>query len=450
MTLGWRTCKMINRRKAVARLASLACLPALLPSDVREGSSGAVPKEPQVSDPLGLLPSRVLLTVAADPARTQAVTWRTDSVTPGLAQLARALSSPDLKNQAATIEAVSVLVDTGVNSRATYHKALFKDLQPGTEYAYRVGHEKAWSEWNHFTTAHDETRPFSFIYMGDAQNGLKSVWSRVIREAYRRCSDARFVLHVGDLVEKGNVDIEWDRWFSAAGWINRELPCLAIPGNHEYPNRGWLNPRILSKLWKCQFQFPQNGPPGLEGTAYFLDYQGTRIVCLNSNEQLDVQAQWLDKVLSENPQKWTILALHHPLYSIVAHRDNPVVRKTWLPIIDKHKVDLVLQGHDHTYSRSKSLKSCVPVRDTESGTVYAVSVSGSKMYDAISAPHSLMDRIAEFTQLYQIISVDGDILKYEARTPSGEPYDRFELHKIADGGSRLVNQAPSLPAIYKA
>ena len=50
------------------------------------------------------------------------------------------------------------------------------------------------------------------------------------------------------------------------------------------------------------------------------------------------------------------------------------------PLLDKYNVDLVLNGHDHTYARGH-----VPVRTSESdtpelGTVYVTSVSGPKQY----------------------------------------------------------------------
>ena len=49
------------------------------------------------------------------------------------------------------------------------------------------------------------------------------------------------------------------------------------------------------------------------------------------------------------------------------------------------------------------------------------------MYNNTRYP--FMKRIAEDTQLYQIIHIDGDRLKYEARTAIGDLYDAFELQK---------------------
>ena len=76
--------------------------------------------------------------------------------------------------------------------------------------------------------------PFSFIYFGDAQNDLKSRWSRTIRGAYSKMPKADFLLHAGDLVNRANNDHEWGEWFYAGGWIYGMMPSFATPGNHEY------------------------------------------------------------------------------------------------------------------------------------------------------------------------------------------------------------------------
>ena len=125
---------------------------------------------------------------------------------------------------------------------------------------------------------------------------------------------------------------------------------------------------------------------------------------------------------------------------------TPHLRELWQPIIDKHHVDLVLQGHDHAYARSQlmtaevNLITGVSHQDPNTGTVYVVSVSGPKMYEL--GRRSFMRRAAEDTQLYQIIKIDGLQLTYEARTAVGELYDGFVLRK--DEGTRrtLIEQMP--------
>ncbi len=47
---------------------------------------------------------------------------------------------------------------------------------------------------------------------------------------------------------------------------------------------------------------------------------------------------------------------HHPVYPSHPWRDTPALREHWVPIFDKHHVDLVLQGHDHAYLRTYPLR----------------------------------------------------------------------------------------------
>ncbi len=403
------------------------------------------------------IPDRILLSCSADPAHAQAVTWRTDtSVTKGLARIALAGHGPRFAEHASEIVAETTPFESDLG-RAHYHTVRFEHLQPKTKYAYRVGDGTNWSEWIQFTTASDESDPFTFVYFGDAQNLLKSHWSRVIREAYRDAPKAAFLLHAGDLINRANADAEWGEWFYAGSFIHRMIPCIATPGNHEYAAPpglfGRLKSKQLSRHWRPTFAFPLNGPPGLEESVYWLDYQGTRIVSLNSNERQQEQVPWLEKVLRDNPNRWTILTFHHPIYSPKVGRDNPELRNLWQPIFDKYRVDLVLQGHDHTYARSKlmthteNVTAGVTRQRPEAGTLYVVSVSGPKMYELGKRP--FMRRAAEDTQLYQIITVDGDQLRYEARTATGMPYDAFTLRKRPGQANELIDRIPDTPELRR-
>ncbi|MEZ4938769.1 MAG: metallophosphoesterase [Crocinitomicaceae bacterium] len=273
------------------------------------------------------------------------------------------------------------------------------------------------------------------------------MWSRLIREGYRKDPNAAFIIHAGDLINNAHSERQWHEWFRAGDWIHSMLPSISTPGNHEYQARTKEDQendiRELSVQWRPQFSFPENGVPGLEETNYYLDYQGARIISLNSLRMIEEQAEWLDRNLEDNPQKWTIITFHFPIYSASAQRDNEELRAIWKPIFDKYKVDLVLQGHDHSYARGRDR---VPEENivggfnkrTSTGTVYVVSVSGGKMYDI--RPNGWedfegaeRDRAAENTQLFQLIRVDGDKLSFEAYTATGELYDAFDLIKSKKG-----------------
>lgn len=426
------------------------------------------------------MPDRIILTLNGDPRNSVAVTWRTSTeITAGLAEITIADAGPYFSEKSKQVAATTTPLVTDINS-AHFHTVAFTELQAGTKYVYRVGDGTNWSEWFHFRTAAEKPEPFSFIYFGDAQNNLRSLWSRVVREAYSDAPKAAFLLHAGDLINSAEADAEWGEWFGAGAWINAMMPNLAVPGNHEQAKTE-DNKRRLTHHWRPQFELPLNGPPGLEEACFTITYQDTLIVCLDSNKQLDVQAEWLDKVLSENESKWVVCCFHHPIFSTAKDRDNAQLRELWKPVIDKHKVDLVLQGHDHTYGRtglhvpsklelapaekskaaaaadissSSSGKTAtlptvanVPTGvqqvDPNTGTVYVVSVSGPKMYNNLRP--SFMPRVAEDTQLYQIIHIDGDKLRFEARTAIGELYDAFELYKNAGQTNKLQELPVAIP-----
>lgn len=384
-------------------------------------------------------PDRVVLTWLTDPATSQAFTWRTDTtVTASVVEIAPAEASPRFMVLADSVAATTERVDTD-SGPAHFHSANAQGLKPATRYAYRVGSGDYWSEWYHFRTASDRPRPFTFIYFGDAQNNLLSLWSRAIRSAYGDAPGAAFMLHAGDLINRANRDLEWGEWFEAGDWIHAMVPSVPTPGNHEYA-RDALGRRRLSDLWRPHFTLPSNGPQGLEESVYYIDYQGTRIISLNSNEDRDAQAPWLANVLKNNPNRWTVITFHHPIFSTKEGRDNKSLRDLWKPIFDRHRVDLVLTGHDHTYGRGRNLPKGVSAKDAGTGTVYVVSVSGPKMYELDA--EAWWDRAAENTQLYQIITVGADTLRYEARTATGDLYDAFHLVKQRNRPNQMIDRTP--------
>ena len=184
-------------------------------------------------------------------------------------------------------------------------RELEKDgLLKRTVYAYRVGAGDHWSEWFQFTTASNTNKPFSFIYLGDAQNDIRSKWSRVIRRAFAHQPDARFIIHTGDLINRSNNDQEWGEWHYGGGFINGMIPSLPSPGNHEYV-RDDKRKLILDPHWGVQYTLPGNGPKGLEESVYYVDYQNVRIISLDSQmiildeASAKIQYEWLEKVHKE-------------------------------------------------------------------------------------------------------------------------------------------------------
>ena len=392
-------------------------------------------------------PDRIILNVTQDPSTSMALNWRTaEGVSESFAEIAIADADPRFVEKVKRIKAVSQKLVFNDTPTAFYHATIFENLTPSTKYAYRVGNDEHWSEWIHFNTAGKTGEKFSFIYYGDVQTNIRSLWSRVARDAYGKAPDAKLMIYAGDLINKANRDVEWGDWFEAGGFIHRMIPAFPTPGNHDhFETPEGLN--TTSVFWRPQFTLPENGPAGLEETCYYADIQGVRFISLNSDqaevsdEYLEKQRMWLEDILKNNPNKWTCVTFHHPIFSPKSTRDNKRMRETFKPIFDRYKIDLVLQGHDHTYARGMS-KIVMQDKKAKSGTMYVVSVSGPKMTDSNVEKREWMDRSALYTQLYHVVTIDRDTLAFQTFTATGELYDAFDLVKQKGKINRLMDKIP--------
>lgn len=401
-------------------------------------------------------PDRIILTFHGDPATSRAVTWRTDhTVNKSIAQIAEATVNSKFTENAVTLDAVTEPFDLGmykgnVSLVVHYHSVIFKGLKPDKLYAYRVGDGDYWSEWIQFRTAKQEYSPTKFVYFGDAQNDVLAHWSRVIRMAYQTAADASFVIHAGDLINHAHRDYEWAEWYKAGGFIHSQWTAIPAVGNHEFMSVAEGEPRKLSVQWRPQFTLPveKKLDEKLHETVYTVDYQDIRIIVLNSNDQLEEQTDYIEEKLKSSSAKWNIIVCHHSVFSPAKGRDFEFARKNWKPLLDKYNVDLVLNGHDHTYARGH-----VPVRTMDQDsvdevrTVYVTSVSGPKQYQldreqlkGYEADGYQLVKSGEQTQFYQVITVEDNKLTYEAYTVLGEEYDRAVITKDFKTGKKQLSE----------
>ncbi|MEA2061102.1 MAG: hypothetical protein U9P10_11475 [Thermodesulfobacteriota bacterium] len=77
------------------------------------------------------------------------------------------------------------------------------------------------------------------------------------------------------------------------------MPQVLTAGNHEYPDPRITPPEQhrITPFWHPQFTLSENGPIGLEETAYYFAWQGAFFVVLNGNEKLEEQG-CMDGILS--------------------------------------------------------------------------------------------------------------------------------------------------------
>jgi len=371
-------------------------------------------------------PDLVCLTWCDDPCTTQAIQWRTAPVVAeGWVQYRAkdSTSEPPAEVQAQRAVLEDPLVDNDpVNHRFT---AVLHGLLPSTAYAYRVGSNQpeAWSEWAEFETAPANPEAFSFIYLGDAQIGM-DYWGKLLQQAYEHQPEAAFCIIAGDLVNNGSYRNEWDAFFAAAVGLFDRRPLVPAPGNHDYD--GQAEPQLYLDL----FGLPENGPQGITPEkTYAFHYGNAHFIVLDSNVSAKKQTSWLESQLAGSKAVWKIAVYHHPAYASKEHRDNQELREQWGAIFDQYHVDLALQGHDHAYLRTPPMKGGRAVDSPREGTIYVVSVSGTKYYPQVE--HDYAAVAMTNTSTYQTIDIalNPDRLTYRAMDDKGAVRDEVVIEK---------------------
>lgn len=373
------------------------------------------------------IPDQVCLTWSDVPTTTQAVQWRTSmEIEYGIVEYHLSEASEE---QIWTIEAQHVTLADPIVVNDPYNRrftALIADLEPGTSYTYRVGDPgtESWSDWFEFRTAPSVPDTFSFLYLGDVQEGFED-WGVLQQLAWENHPDVAFCLIAGDLVNRGNDRDEWDAFFYYANNYFAYKPLVPALGNHEYPRGD--EPRFYHDL----FALPENGPATIPAErAYHFTYGNALFVVLDSNLSIVDQTSWLEKVLSESDSVWKFVMYHHPAYSSRRVRDNPDIRKYWTPLFDKYEVDIVFQGHDHAYMRTPPIRNHEIMESPDEGVIYLISNAGTKFYRQDDNKYIKVG--FENVVMYQTIDIEvGDThsLTYQAYDATGTLRDQFLIEK---------------------
>ena len=386
----------------------------------------------------GRTPDQVTVAFGADASRELVWSWRTDVGTrhavvryypldrnqrtpPGAAGQVR-----EVEGASRTIEVPDLLNDPVV----LRHTARASGLEPDTPYAYSVGDGTArgMSSWQVVRTGPSRSGDIHLMYLGDPQCGLER-WGRLLADAQRRHPETGAILIAGDLVDRGNERSNWDHFFLRASGVFERVAVMPAVGNHEYLDQG-------PRLYRAFFDLPSNGPEGVApGLVYSFAYGEAFVAVLDSTLavsspiEAERQARWLDGQLARTDRRWKIVMFHHPLYASHRTREYPALRDAWVPVIDRHRVDLVLQGHDHAYLRTYPMRGNRRVDSPAEGTVYVISVSGDKYCEQNERDYTEVG--LTFTSTYQTIDITHGTrrLSYRAWDETGEEVDGFQIDK---------------------
>jgi hypothetical protein len=349
--------------------------------------------------------SDLILTVGADET-SRAVTWYSNLDTAQTAQFAPTSAVVDGVFPAT---AVSVAATGAVTTSGEYNrKAVMGGLAENTAYSYRVGNAtNGWSATKTFRTQ-DFDGDYNFLFFGDPQIGAsgnvandQAGWTDTLRLAEKTYPDAEMLFSAGDQVEAAGSEAQYAAYLAPEQITS--IPTAPIIGNHD----------VGSKAYEQHYSVPNNDPASGAATSgsssggdYWYIYKDVLFVVLNSNNgDTASHNAFMTRVVAEQGAnaKWKVLAFHHSIYSVASHTNDAqiIALRNALPtMISNLDFDLVLQGHDHSYTRSYLIKDGVvanaaeqqaaPVVEAKDGEVLYVtanSASGSKYY-SVQAPNA--------------------------------------------------------------
>ncbi|GAB3950556.1 hypothetical protein GCM10027614_51170 [Micromonospora vulcania] len=346
------------------------------------------------------------------------VTWYSSTDTAQKIQLAPTaeLANGEFPATAATFDALggaNIASSGGFNRHAT-----ITGLKENTAYSYRVGAEGSWSPAYAFKTQDFEGN-YDFLFFGDPQIGSsgdpikdQAGWQETLKVATTANPNIELLVSGGDHVESANNETDWNAFLGPDEL--RQYPVAATIGNHDVGGKAYEQHHFTPNTDRSAAYYNNGNPAGASsGGDYWYIYKDVLFIDLNSNSYATSQGgggdaahvSYVTNVINQHGSeaKWKVLVYHHSIYSPADHAkdtDNKVRRVDFPTTFSKLGVDMVLQGHDHSYSRSYLIKNGEKANPAEKpgaedvfagpgGVLYvtANSSSGSKYYD-ITKPDS--------------------------------------------------------------
>lgn len=237
-----------------------------------------------------------------------------------------------------------------------YNTIKLTGLEPNTKYIYTIG-QGIYSYSGSFKTMPNTGNrdSFKFAYIADPQvsNDVNAKALGATFNELNSIGNLGFVYIAGDLTDNATTEKQWEYLFENAGKFPKSGQDLfgnnlisATQGNHDIST----------------FTGHITAPNEAGEVVYSYDYGPAKFIILNlesaknDSTAREKQKSFLEKQVkaAKDSGQWVIVGFHKSIYTGASHiTDSDVVdaRKYWGPVLANLDVDLVLQGHDHVYSR---------------------------------------------------------------------------------------------------
>lgn len=235
------------------------------------------------------------------------------------------------------------------NTGLTENEVILTGLRPATVYQYRIataGREWKSKQYRFRSPVAATDTAFQFFAVGDIGEPieLEGTPQQLNDALLSGPQDFDLGLLLGDIVyPEGRSENYDDRLFRHFATYFPTTPVYPVLGNHD-----WHEPEEnYFKEWKV---------PG-DRHYYSFRYANAHFIALDSGPKgemydHDRQLAWLEAQLQDKRagDDWTIVYLHHNGKSCTYKEDYAGVMSLY-PILNRYGVDLVLNGHAHTYER---------------------------------------------------------------------------------------------------
>jgi len=301
-----------------------------------------------------------------------------------------------------------------------------------------------------------------WIAYGDTRNcPPRREHAQVLQSMIANTPDYKFIINIGDVVDHGDIQSEWDAWFQETSGIlgglgQDQAPprYMSTPGNHDATETvaGLTN---WNTYLSGQVQQFGNG-----GKFFTFDYENARFIIMDSDKSSKTGAQltMMMEAIENNPKTWLFVITHRPIFDFGEYSYNDVIHDTWGITLYEHGCDMIFNGHAHYYVRSKKLKlngDSHPPLDPEKGIVQVVTGNGGAPIDIpdpnhdgngyLVAANSTNNTHYGYTELTVGLDTlflrhylrDGTILDEEVYTPN--PKTGTAINEIR----KIMNQTPS-------
>lgn len=324
-------------------------------------------------------------------------------------------------------ETAECLQSSAQDANVTIHEMPLRNLKTDTQYFYRVasqnGDATVTSEVRTFQTAVSQDTPFAFAVISDTQ-GNPTVSGKLAQLAWEQ--RPHFLLHPGDLVSTGTNNQHWiQHFFASMEPLISRVAMFPVLGNHEQNARNYYNYMSL---------------PDPE-YFYKFTYGNADFFMIDTNQRVDLQSkqyQWLDEQLTASKATWKFVCHHHPPYSSdendygdlwKTNRSSrgDVRARVLVPLYEEHNVDVVWNGHIHSYERTWPIRNNKAVTDTS--PFYMITGGGGGGLETPGPFRPYFQNYVRRGHHYVMVHINQNVFEMRSFALNGQMFDAFRIEK---------------------